>query len=397
MNSVLALRPGAVDCRISMAGKFLMKKNVLQLIGSFHQGGSERQAVQLTRLLRRDKTYNVRLAALNSEGVLKPEVESLGLTDIPEFKLNSFYDLNFFKQLRKCARFIKENNFEIVHAHDFYTNVFGIAAARLANVKLKIASKRETFGMRTNAQNLVEKRVFNFADRIVVNSEAVKNYLIAEKIRAEKIRVIYNGLDLQRLEPQKFARREICETLGLPLEGRLKFVTLVANLRHTVKNQPMFLRTAKRVAEKIPESHFVLAGEGALKTDLKNFARELNVADRTHFIGRCTRVPELLSISSVGVLTSFAEGFSNSLLEYMAAGLPVVATNVGGAAEAIIENETGFLIESDDDAAMANRLIELLENEAKIAGFGEKGRQTVKEKFSLETQLEKTLELYESR
>lgn len=397
MNSVLALRSRAVDCRISMAGKFLMKKNVLQLIGSFHQGGSERQAVQLTRLLRRDKTYNVRLAALNSEGVLKSEVESLGLTDIPEFKLNSFYDLNFFKQLQKCARFIKENNFEIVHAHDFYTNVFGIAAARLANVKLKIASKRETSGMRTNAQKLVEKRVFNFADRIVVNSEAVKNYLIAEKIRAEKIRVIYNGLDLQRLEPQKLARREICETLGLPLEDRLKFVTLVANLRHTVKNQRMFLRTAKRVAEKIPESHFVLAGEGDLKTDLENFARELNVADRTHFIGRCTRVPELLSISSVGVLTSFAEGFSNSLLEYMAAGLPVVATNVGGAAEAIIENETGFLIESDDDAAMANRLIELLENEAKIAGFGEKGRQTVKEKFSLETQLEKTLELYESR
>ena len=371
-----------------------MSKNVLQLVGSFHQGGSERQATQLTRLLREDKTHNIYLAALNNEGVLKSEVERLGFADIPEFKLSSFYDLNFLKQIRRCARYIKENNIEIVHTHDFYSNVFGIAAARLAKVKLKIASKRETSGMRSDAQKYIEGKIFKTADAIVANSIAVKNYLVAGGVPSEKIRVIYNGLDLERLKPIETDRQKICETLNLPVEGRLKFITLVANLRHAVKNQPMFLRAAQKVLRKIPDAHFVLAGEGDLKNDLENLARELKIESNTHFIGRCTRVPELLAVSSVGVLTSFAEGFSNSILEYMAAGLPVVATAVGGAAEAIIETETGFIVESDDDEAMAERLIEILRNEAKIAALGEKGRRVVEAKFSLRNQLEETLSLY---
>lgn len=372
-----------------------MKKNVLQLVGSFHQGGSERQAVQLTKLLRENETYNVFLAALNSEGVLKTEVERLGFTDIPEFKLHSFYDLNFLKQLKNCVRFIKEKNIEIVHTHDFYTNVFGIAAARLAGVKLKIASKRETSGMRSKSQKTIENQIFRIADAIVANSEAVKNYLINEEIAGDKIRVIYNGLDLERLKPQETNRRTICDSFGLPCDGRAMFVTLVANLRHTVKNQRMFLSAAQKVSEKIPDAHFVLAGEGDLKSDLERLARELKIERRTHFIGRCARVPELLAVSSVGVLTSFAEGFSNSILEYMAANLPVVATDVGGASEAIIENETGFLVASDDAAAMASRLIELLRSEIKIVNFGETGRRRVEETFSVRRQLSQTLKLYE--
>ncbi len=371
-----------------------MKKNVLQIIGSFHQGGSERQAVQLTRLLHEDKSFNIFLATLDNEGVLRGEVEQIGFTAIPEFPLTTFYDLNFVRQLRRCRRFIKENNIEIVHTHDFYTNVFGILAARMANVKLKIASKRETVGMRSRLQKVVEKRIFGFADAIVVNSKAVENYLIAEKILPEKIRIVYNGLDLERLAPKEFDRRKICEEIGLPIGENIKFITLVANLRHAVKNQAMFLRTAKLVAEKFPESHFILAGEGDLKTDLEKLASDLQIADKTHFIGRCTRIPELLAVSAIGVLTSIAEGFSNSILEYMAAKLPVVATNVGGASEAIIENETGFLIESNDAQAMANRLIELLQNEAKAKKFGEKGRETVEKFFSCEAQLEKTLRIY---
>ena len=374
-----------------------MKKNVLQIIGSFHQGGSERQAVQLTRLLREDGTHDIFLAALSSEGVLREEVEQIGFTDITEFRLNSFYDSNFLRQLRNCVKFIKANKIEIVHTHDFYTNVFGITAARLAKVKFKIASKRETSGMRSAMQRRIEKRIFKAADCITVNSQAVENYLIDESVSAEKIKVIYNGLDLERLTPKETNRRKNCENLGLPTDENIKIITLVANLRHTVKNQPMFLRAAQTVAEKRPESHFVLAGEGELKNELEDLAAQYNIKDKTHFIGRCTTIPELLSVSSVGVLTSFAEGFSNSILEYMAAKLPVVATNVGGASEAIVKNETGFLIESDDDKTMANRLIELLENHEQAKRFGERGREIVEEKFSCAAQLENTLKLYERK
>ncbi len=375
-------------------GTWNSMKNVLQFIGSFHQGGSERQAVQLTRLLCEDASFNVSIATLENSGVLREEVESLGFTEIPEFKLTSFYNANFFKQLAKCAKFLRGNKIEIIHTHDFYTNIFGMLAAQLVKVPLAIASKRETGGMRSKMQKIIEKFAFRQANAIVANSEAVKNYLIAEGIPAAKIKVIYNGLDLERLTPKQTDRKTICAELGLPNDENIKFITLVANLRHKVKNQPMFLRVAQKVSQKFPNAHFVLAGEGALLESLENLAKELEVSGNTHFIGLCTRIPELLSISFAGVLTSFNEGFSNSILEYMAAGKPVVATNVGGAGEAIIENETGFLVESDDDEAMANRLIELLQTEEKAQKFGEKGRKVVEDKFSCAAQLENTLKLY---
>ena len=369
-------------------------RKVLQLIGSFHQGGSERQAVQLTRILRENGEFDISLAALENAGVLREEVEKLGLTDIPEFKLTSFYNANFVKQLMKCAGFLRENKIEIIQTHDFYTNIFGMLAAQIASVPFAVASKRETGGMRSKMQKRIEKFAFKQANAIVANSEAVKNYLIAEGIPAAKIKVIYNGLDLKRLTPKMTDRKAICENLGLPTGENIKFITLVANLRHTVKNQPMFLRVAEKVVRQFPNVHFVIAGEGELLENLQNLANELKITENKHFIGRCATVPELLSISFAGVLTSFNEGFSNSILEYMAAKLPVVATNVGGASEAIIENETGFLVASDDAETMANRVIELLENEEKAKDFGAKGRQIVEEKFSCAAQLESTLKLY---
>jgi glycosyltransferase involved in cell wall biosynthesis len=158
----------------------------------------------------------------------------------------------------------------------------------------------------------------------------------------------------------------------------------------------MFLKAAQKVYEKIENVAFVLAGEGELIEPLQSFAADLNIGNNVFFIGSCAKVGELLSISDVGVLSSKSEGFSNSILEYMSAAKPVVATNVGGASEAIVEGETGFLVESDDDRAMANRLIELLRNPEKAVEMGKKGRMIVEKSFSLEAQTEKTLTLYKT-
>lgn len=318
-----------------------MKKNVLQLIGSFHQGGSERQAVQLIRLLKEDGRCNVFVASLNNEGALRGEVEALGFSEIPELKLTSFYDLNFLKQLRRAAKMMREKRIDVVHTHDFYTNIFGILAARLARVSVRIASKRETGGMRSRAQMILENQIFKMSSAIVVNSEAVKNYLLEQNIPARKLNVIYNGLDAERLKPKTTERREICEKLNLPADEKIRFITLVANLRHRVKNQPMFLRAAQQVIKIFPDAHFVLAGEGELKPELEKIAADLHIASNTHFIGSCREVPELLSVSYACALCSYAEGFSNSILEYMQAGKPVVATNVGGASEAIAQKSGG--------------------------------------------------------
>lgn len=373
-----------------------MKKRILQLIGSFHQGGSERQAVSLARLLKNDDSYDIFAATLNKEGVLRGEIAEIGLPEIPEFPLTSFHDFNFVRQVRRCSHFLRENNIDLIHTHDFYTNVFGMAAATLARVPARITSKRETGGMRTRVQEMIEKVAFGRSHAIVVNSTAVRNHLTQRGLRAGKIKVIYNGFDAARFAHIGRDRSTVCRQLGLPEGENLEFFTMTANLRHHVKNVPMLLRAAKRVVESNSNIHFLIAGEGVLAEEVKKLATELGVRENAHFIGRCTDIPALLSVSEVGVLTSSAEGFSNSILEYMAAGKPVVATNVGGASEAVAHGETGYLVASDDDAAMAARLTELLDDKEKAAAFGAAGRKIAAETFSEEGQVSKTIALYES-
>lgn len=371
-----------------------MKKRVLQFIGSFNQGGSERQAVTLLRSLKTDATFDVFAATLNREGVLLAEAESIGLPEIPEFKLTSFFNANFVRQVRRCAAYLRDNKIDLVHTHDFYTNIFGMAAASLAGVGARVASKRETGGMRSSAQEFVEKLAFGRAKAIVVNSEAVRTHLLERGIDVARINVIYNGLDVGRFEQIDDDRAAVCAKFGLPCEAR--FITLVANLRHEVKNVPMLLRAAKTIADSVPDVHFVIAGEGELESSLRLMAADLGLAERVSFIGRCTDVPSLLAASYACVLTSTAEGFSSSILEYMAAGKPVVATDVGGASEAVVDGETGYLVPHNDAASMAERLAWLLNDGEMSARFGRAGKQAVSERFSLNSQLANTTELYSS-
>jgi glycosyltransferase involved in cell wall biosynthesis len=373
-----------------------LRKRILQFIGSFNQGGTERQALNLTSMLKNEGSLDVYAATLDGDGVLKSEAAELGLDEIPEFRLTSFYNANFVRQVRRCAEYLSENKIDLVHTHDFYTNVFGMAAASLAGVPVRIASKRETTGVRSRGQEFVEKIAFSRADVVVANSEAVRHHLIGSGIDPCKVRIVHNGIDIGRFDERPGDRPEICRSLGLPLNGNAHFVTLVANLRHEVKNVPMLLRAAKRIVDNRGDTHFVVAGEGELEAGLREMADNLGIFDRVHFIGRCMDVPGLLNASYACVMTSDAEGFSNSILEYMAAAKPVVATGVGGAGEVIQNGSTGYIVAVNDDEAMAERLIDLFDNEAKAAAFGKSGRDIVRDRFSAQSQLENTLDLYHS-
>lgn len=371
-----------------------MKPTVLQLIDSFNQGGSERQALQLTRLLYESGRYNVRLACLNPEGSLRNTIKDLDLGEIPSFRLTSFYDQNAVRQQSRFVRWLKSSRIDLLHTHDFYTNIFGMSGGVMARLPVRIASMRETAGMRSATQAYVQWFVYSLSHHVVANSGAVREKLIRGGTSAEKVTVVYNGLDWRRLET-KASREESLALLGVPLDPARRFISIVANMRHKVKDYPMFLRSARRVKEVVPEAAFLLAGEGQLSDSLRELARELGIAESTFFLGRCEKVAELLSVSEICVLSSKAEGFSNSILEYMAAARPVVVTDVGGAREAVREGETGYLVSSGDDGAMAARLISLLRDPEKARAMGERGRRVVKEEFSCEAQLARTEALYD--
>ena len=375
-----------------------MKPNVLHIIDSFEPGGTERQAVQLVGLLHKSERYRVHLACLNNRGILRDEAERIGLGEIAEYPLNSFYDRNFLKQLRRCIRFLKENEIDVVHSHDFYSNIFGMIAAWLARVPVRIASKRETEGFRSSRQKRMERCAYALAHSVFTNADAVRNQLIKDGVRAEKLTTVYNGLDMSRVAPQPGLQREaMLAMVNLPQEPRERlFVTIVANLQHAVKDHPTFLRAAARVREAVPQASFVLAGEGALTNELRALAKELGIDRDVFFVGQCRRIAELLAVSDVCVLSSKAEGFSNSILEYMAAARSVVVTDVGGAREAVIDGETGFIVPASDDETMAARIITLLREPDRARAMGQRGRLIVEAKFSCQAQLERTAALYDS-
>jgi glycosyltransferase involved in cell wall biosynthesis len=369
-----------------------VKARVLQLIGSFHNGGSERQAVELTRLLKHDGSVEVSVAVLNNEGPLRDEVERLDLGEIPEFPLTSFFRPSFVQQTRALAAHLRGNKIDVIHTHDFYTNVIGMAAAASAGTFARVASKRETEGVRTKGQDRVERLAFGGSSKIVVNSAAVHEHLTSRGLKESRLELIHNGVDVAAFDQAQSRADKVRRELDLPEDTKL--VTVVANLRHGVKNIPMFLRAADRVSQRIADARFVIAGEGEMRVDMEALAVEMGIERFVYFVGRCDDVPGLLAASSVCVLPSKAEGFSNSVLEYMAAGKPVVVTEVGGAAEAVIEGETGYLVASNDDEAMAERLIGLLRDDEKAAKFGAAARKRAGIEFSTERQLKKTLDLY---
>ncbi|HMJ26408.1 MAG TPA: glycosyltransferase [Pyrinomonadaceae bacterium] len=371
-----------------------MKPNVLFIIDSFEQGGSERQAMQLLTQLHASGKCRVYLACLQNRGSLRAEADQLGIGEIREYALTSFYDLNFLKQLRRLVEFIKVNQIDVVHTHCFYTNIFGMTGAFLAGVRARVTSKGETDGFRSPMQKRAERAAFRLSHRVIANCLVVQSQLIREGVSPAKIIQHYNGLNLDRLKVQDDLQREdALAGFGLPV-GR-RYISIVANLRNPVKDHPMFLRAAARVRAAVPDAGFAIAGEGELMESLRKLAADLGIKDDVFFLGRCDNVADLLFASDIGVLSSKAEGFANAILEYMAAGLPVIATDVGGAREAIAEGETGYLVASGDDEKMAERIIEVLDEPSRARAMGERGKLIAAEKFSCDRHLQNTLELYD--
>jgi len=346
--------------------------------------------IQMSSLLHNSGDFRVHVASLSTGGVLRSEIERLQIPVI-DFPLTSFYDSSMVQQTRRFVSYLKQHDIKIVHSHDFYSNIFGMTGASLAGVRGRIASKRETTGTRSLSQRTAERGAFKLARAIVANAGAVKEHLVGLGVPDKKIVVIYNGLDLTRfnLNGDSLQRLDLEVLRGRPV------VTMVANFEYRVKDHPMLLRAAQRVKTEVPEAMFVIAGEGELRPETERLAGELGLDESCLFIGRCASVPDLLAASDVCVLSSQAEGFSNSILEYMAAGRAVVATNVGGASEAIVEGETGHLVDAGDDRAMAERLIALLRDPEKRRAMGINGRRRIEQHFSTANRLKRTTELYQ--
>jgi glycosyltransferase involved in cell wall biosynthesis len=361
---------------------------LLKMLTSFHIGGTERQVVNLALGIDPSR-FDLHLACLRCSGSLLGELKSLQVPR-PEFRIGRFYNPRTFWQGMRLAQYIRKNRIQIVHSYGFYSNVFTVPTAWLAGKSFVIASIRDTGDVLTPVQRRVQRMVCRLADCVLVNADAIRDKLIEEGYAQAKIVVIRNGITLP-----KFAKRQrnslLRQELALPLSAPL---VVVFSRLNQMKGIQYFLDAAVILAQGFPDVRFLVVGDGESRKELEEYACRLGLGQRTVFTGFRSDVPELLAEAAVSVLPSLSEGLSNSLLESMASGVPVVATRVGGNPEVIEDGVTGLLVPPRDSAALAAAVARVLEDKDLASRFAQAGIRRVAELFSMERSVHETEHLY---
>jgi glycosyltransferase involved in cell wall biosynthesis len=270
------------------------------------------------------------------------------------------------------------------------STMFGVLAA--VGTDCSVVSSRLNTGYWYSPLYLKVFRLLNqLTDRVFANSEGAKRVAVAaERLSPAKVDVIYNGVDMRRYAADA-GDLSVTGSLGIPPDALV--VGIVANLR-PVKDLQLFLRAAALVAAAVPNTAFVIVGQGPLRDELGRLATELEIAHQVFFSEGRGVVPDYLRRMSVACLTSLSEGFSNAILEYMAAGLPTVATDVGGNAEAIVDGDTGYLVRERTPEAMAAPVIRLLQSEDLRRTMGQRALARCRALFSIEAYATRMSEYY---
>jgi glycosyltransferase involved in cell wall biosynthesis len=385
------------------------RPRILHLVTSFEAGGTERQFVELLKRLDRER-YDVRLAAIRKEGAFYEEIAA-AYSEVPEFRLTSFYNRNALKQLLRLRHFIKQESIEILHTHGFYDSLFGVIAGRLSDIPV-IASQRHLQLSERRVHEWGTKIIHRLAHRLVVNSNAIRDFIIQRGAPAEKIVVIRNGLIEPFIAPttidetfslrdfnkglnkkeQLQSRHTICSELGL--NSDVKMVGMVARLVE-VKGHRYLLQAAAQIAQVDPRVHFVLVGDGPLRSEIGKQIAQLGIANRVHLLGDRQDARHLVSAFDVAVLTSLSEGLPNTVMEAMSQGVPVIATAVGGTLELISDNETGFLVPPANAEVLASQILFLLNNEKTRKTVAERGRQFIQSHFNMNRMIHAVESLYD--
>jgi glycosyltransferase involved in cell wall biosynthesis len=366
---------------------------ILKVVPTLMCGGTENQFMTLGRLLDRSR-FEVGFACLRRWGPFVDELRQLGIP-LQEYRVATFRSVNALAQQARLARQIARSRIDIVHAYNFYGNVFAIPPARLV-APVVIASIRDRSPYLTPMQKRVQRYACQFADRILVNADAVSDWLVKEEgYDASNIVVIRNGVDMTRFDGVPAGERLRSE---LGIAPHMRLVVVVSRLTR-LKGIEHFIEAAAALKPRYPDVHFLIVGETSPPNppylrELQGLADAFGVADRMTFTGRRSDVPAVLGAAAVAVMPSLNEALSNVLLESMAAGAPVVATCVGGTPEALRDGETGLLVPPGDTGAIATGVARLLDDPELACRLGRAAQTAIRERFSVDRMVRATEQLY---
>lgn len=368
-----------------------MTRRIIYVIDSFEIGGAQRQLLEVVRHLDKER-YRVAVCPIWNI----PDLESLyHQTGVEIVRIHKHFSADFTVAFR-LAQWIRQFRPHVVHTWLFTGSLWGRLAAVLARSPVVIASERS---VRPDGYDSLPVRFFSKAligctDVITANSQVGIDALHKQGYAAEKTRLIFNGVDTRHFSPQatEMLRLAARQKFGMPSDALV--IGMVARLSYP-KDQATLLRALQQLLHQGENVYGVIVGSGPAKNYLITLVNELGINERVVFAGQQEDVAPFLSMMDLFVLSSFWEGMPNAVLEAMSMGLPVVAADVAGTAEAVLDNQTGFLVPPGNVDALAERLLRLIHDAGLRAQMGLAARQRAVSVFSMEQMVLQTTTLYD--
>lgn len=364
---------------------------IFYFIDSLNIGGSETQAVQ-TAVRMAARGHRLVFGCLHLNGPLLNVLKQHNIETIEFNPGRSLLSFSAFTQILRLSKYIRRSAFDVVHNHDLYSNLMGVPAARLAGVPTVISVQRDLseFEWYTPRNRQILRWIQRKSHRVIVNSHAIRAGMVSDGFPPEKVIVLHNGVTTEQNAPGQPRRESL-----LPNFGSEDFVvTMVANMHVASKGHKVLIDAVSMLCTDHPRLRIALIGDGKLRPDFETYVEQLQLREFFLFLGHRSDVSAILNCSDAGVLPSLSEGFPNSVLEYMAAGLPIVATDVGGIPEIVESGVNGILIRPNDSKALARALADLIGNRCRSIQYGKNGRQLVQEQFTFTKMVERLELLY---
>jgi glycosyltransferase involved in cell wall biosynthesis len=361
-----------------------MTKRILEIIPTLDRAGAEKQLCLLAGGLPRDE-FDVHVCALTRGGPLEADLRA---ADVPLAIIGKRWKLDPRAFLR-LKRHIAALRPDLIHTWMFAANTYGFAAARACGVKNVVIGQRCVDPWKSRVQLAIDRQLASRCSGVVVNSEGVRAFYVGHGAPADRVRLIANGVAIP--DPPRTTRRQLLAELGLPENARL--IGLVGRLwpQKRVKDAIWAADLLKVIRDDV---HLLVIGDGPQRDRLRRFRDQVCIRGKVHFLGERGDVPRLTPHFDVLWSTSGYEGQSNAILEAMACGVPVVATDIPGTRELVVPGTTGYLVPVGDRAAFA-KLTERLLNDTSLAGqFSAAARSRVAREFSVDKMVARHVELY---
>lgn len=359
-----------------------MKKNVLIVFTSLSDGGAQTQQLKILQKIDSSQ-YNFYICCLKNKGLLAEAYEKAGFS-IYELNMKSRFEIY---KLVKLYSVLKSKKIQVVYTKGSGDSFFwGRLIGWLAGADGIISSLHTTSSIRSdkdffNPLNILLTKITDYF--VFVTNAQTAIYKEYYNIPSSKIRLMHNGVELKKIGSgtKDNLKKELC------INKKQKIIGIVATLE-SHKNHKMFLKAASIILQKYSDALFLIIGDGHLKEELINFSAELGIDAHVKFLGYKNNAIEYISLMNVLVLTSQTEAFPNCLVEGMSQGIPVVATNVGGVPEIIVEGENGYMIDPDDFETLSEKILEIIKNPMLENKMGKTSYEYCLNRFKIEGKAE---------